>query len=48
MKYRHISLLTMVILMLVKPTACVVKSYVSELQTVVNEPIYNRDSYFIS
>ena len=29
------------------PTACVVNYYASELQTVVNEPIYNGNSYFI-
>jgi len=28
-------------------TAWVVNSYTSELQTVVNEPIYNSNSYFI-
>jgi len=27
---------------------CVVNSYASELQTVVNESIYNGNSYYIS
>jgi len=27
--------------------ACVVNSYASELQAIVNEPIYNGYSYFI-
>ena len=30
-----------------RPMACVVNSYASELQTAVNEPIYNGNSYFI-
>jgi len=28
--------------------ACIVNSYASELQSGVNEPIYNGNSYFIS
>jgi len=31
-----------------KPITCVVKFYAPELLTVVNESIYNGNSYFIS